>query len=77
MTGEAVVDRASVTVVAPDGTTADALETSAYLLGPDKGLKLIDDIPGAAAIYTRRTPEGVVQFESKRFKDVPRARPKS
>lgn len=76
VTGEAVVDRASVTVVAPDGTTADALETSAYLLGPEKGLKLIDDIPGAAAIYTRKAPEGVVRFESKRFKDVPRARPK-
>ncbi|APW62817.1 FAD:protein FMN transferase [Paludisphaera borealis] len=77
VTGQAVEDRASVTVFALDGTTADALETSVYLLGPEKGLKLIDDTPGAAAIFTRETPEGVVRYESKRFKDLPRARPKS
>ena len=72
-----VEDRASVTVVAPDGGTADALETSVYLLGPERGLKLVEAIPGAAAIYVRSTPEGPRTFESSRFKDVPRARPKA
>jgi thiamine biosynthesis lipoprotein len=76
VTGQAVEDRASVTVFAPDGATADALETSAYILGPEKGLKLVDDTPGAAAIYTRETPSGIARYESKRFKDLPRARPK-
>ena len=33
-TGLGVEDRASVTVVAPDGATADALETTVYILGP-------------------------------------------
>ena len=51
VTGAAVEDRASVTVVAPDGATADALETSVYLLGPERGLKLIEETPGAAALY--------------------------
>src|SRR5262249_49041576 len=59
VTGMGIEDRASVTVVAPDGGTADALETSVYLLGPERGLKLIEDTPGAAALYVRSTPEGI------------------
>lgn len=76
-TGRAVEDRASVTVVAPDGATADALETSAYMMGPEKGLAFVDSIPGAAAVYTRETSEGVRRYESSRFKDVPRGRPRT
>jgi FAD:protein FMN transferase len=73
-TGLGVEDRASVTVIARDGTTADALETTVYLLGPERGLKLVDDTPGAAAIFVRATAEGVKTFESARFKDVPNAK---
>lgn len=71
-TGQAVEDRASVTVVAPDGGTADALETTVYLLGPERGLKLVDETPGAAAIYVRSTPEGIKTYESSRFKQIPK-----
>jgi thiamine biosynthesis lipoprotein len=76
ITGLGVEDRASVTVVAADGTTADALETSVYLLGPEKGLKLIEETPGAAAIYTRSTPEGIRTFVSSRFESIPRIQPR-
>ena len=75
-TGRAVEDRASVTVVAPDGTTADALETAVYMMGPEKGLAWIDSIPGAAAVYTRDEGGTVRRYESTRFKDVPRAGPR-
>jgi thiamine biosynthesis lipoprotein len=75
VTGMGVEDRASVTVVARDGGTADALETSVYLLGPERGLKLIDEIPGAAALYVRLTPAGIKTFESSRFNLIPRAGP--
>jgi thiamine biosynthesis lipoprotein len=71
-TGLGVEDRASVTVVAPNGGTADALETTVYILGPERGLKLVDETPGAAAIFVRLTANGVTTFESARFKDVPR-----
>ena len=62
-----------MTVVAPDGGTADALETTVYILGPERGLKLVEETPGAAAIYVRLTPEGIKTFESSRFKLVPKA----
>ena len=74
ITGLGHEDRAGVTVVAPDGATADALETTAYLLGPERGLKLVDETPGAAAIFRRLTPEGIKTFESSRFKEVPKVR---
>jgi thiamine biosynthesis lipoprotein len=76
LTGMGVEDRASVTVIAPDGATADALETSVYLLGPERGLKLIEETPGAAAIYVRSTPSGIRTYESSRFKAIPRTGPK-
>ncbi len=71
-TGMGHEDRAAVTVVAPDGATADALETTAYLLGPQRGLKLVDETPGAAGLFQRLTPEGVKTFESSRFGQVPK-----
>lgn len=76
VTGLGVEDRASVTVIAPDGATADALETSIYIMGPEKGLKLAEEMPGVAALYVRSTPSGIVTFESSRFKTIPRTRPK-
>ena len=76
VTGMGVEDRASVTVVAPDGGTADALETSVYLLGPQRGLRLIESLPGTAALYVRSTPDGIRTFESSRFKKLPRTKPK-
>jgi FAD:protein FMN transferase len=40
----------SVTVLAPDGMTADALSTAAFVLGPRNGLRLLREFPGAQGI---------------------------
>lgn len=46
-TGETVEEvPMSVTVVAPDATTADALATGIFVLGPEEGMKLIESLPG-------------------------------
>jgi thiamine biosynthesis lipoprotein len=47
-TGLGLVGRMIVTVVAKNGLTADALDTTACVLGPERGLKLIEETPGAA-----------------------------
>ena len=52
-TGMAVVGPAAVTVIAADGTTADALATAASVLGPEAGAALVGRFPGAAARFTR------------------------
>jgi len=70
-TGLGLTDHSSVTVVAPDGTTADALASAVSVLGPEKGLKLIEDTPGAAALIVR-APDGKLQtHESARWKKLP------
>ena len=47
-TGLGLVGRMSVTVVAKNDLTADALDTTACVLGPERGKKLIEDTPVAA-----------------------------
>ncbi len=64
-TGLGLTDRRSVTAIAPDGATADGLDTAACILGPARGLKLIEATPGAAALFVRITPGGPEVIESK------------
>ena len=46
-TGETVQDvPMSVTIVAADATTADALATGVFVLGATKGIELINTLPG-------------------------------
>ncbi len=48
----------SVTVLSADGTLADAVSTAAFVLGPDKGLALIDSFPGMTGLIVYRGPDG-------------------
>ncbi len=68
-TGLGLVDRSSVTVLARNCTIADSYTKAVAVLGPARGLALIDDTPGAAAIVVR-APEGEVEtHESKHLGD--------
>lgn len=49
-TGESARRAWSVTILGPDATTTDALSTSVFVLGPERGLALIDRLPGIDAI---------------------------
>jgi FAD:protein FMN transferase len=40
----------SVTILAPDGLTAEALSKSVFVLGPSRGLELLETIPGVDAV---------------------------
>jgi len=66
-TGLGLTTRVGVSVVAPDGTTADALASAISVLGPKRGLALADQVDGVAAIVTRLKPGGAAEvFRSKR-----------
>jgi thiamine biosynthesis lipoprotein len=49
-TGLPAAGLASVTVVAADATTADALSTTVFVMGRERGLALIESLPGVEAI---------------------------
>ena len=52
-TGMPLVDHCQVTLVGPDGLSTDGLSTAVAILGPEKGLKLVEDTPGTAAFIVR------------------------
>lgn len=66
-TGYGIAGRSSVSVIAPRGIDADSIASAVSLLGPEKGLKLVEDIPGAAALMIVEEDGKQKSFTSSRF----------
>src|SRR5262249_53701642 len=66
-TGLGLLGRMSVTVVARNGLTSDPLAKVPCVLGPEKGLAIIEATDGVAALMVRKTDKGEEIIESKRF----------
>ena len=56
-TGTSTEGLSSVTIVADNATNADALATAVSVMGYEKGLELIENIPGTEAILITSQPE--------------------
>jgi thiamine biosynthesis lipoprotein len=70
-TGMGLTDGSKVTVIAPNGLTGDPLTKVVAVLGPQRGLKVIEETPGCS-VWLLRAPEGKVEtFQSSRWKDLP------
>jgi FAD:protein FMN transferase len=65
--GMALIDDLTVTIVARRGADADSLATAVSVLGPERGLPLIESRPDTAAVITRRTGDDVQVLTSSRF----------
>ncbi len=69
-TGLGLTDHSSVIVILADSAAADALATAVSVLGPQRGMKLIEATPGAACLILRE-PEGKLQrHQSLRWKEL-------
>lgn len=67
-TGLGLTGRRSVTVIAPNGVTADSMTKAVSVLPPDRALKLVEETPGAAAyIVILDKDDKPVATASKRF----------
>ncbi|MDP7305493.1 MAG: FAD:protein FMN transferase [Pirellulaceae bacterium] len=53
LTGLGLTDRSSVTVIARDGTTADALASALSVMGVERGMPFINALPNVEAIMVR------------------------
>jgi len=49
-TGQPARDCRSVTILAPDTMTSDALSTAVFILGPERGMELIKSLPGIEGV---------------------------
>jgi len=67
-TGIGLTDHSLVTVIAPDGITADGLSTAISVLGPKGGARLVEKTTGAAAYMVRMPCDRIEMIESSRFK---------
>jgi thiamine biosynthesis lipoprotein len=65
--GIGLTDSAYVTVVAPDGTTADALATALNVMPTAAGIRLVQSIPRASAAIMRRGSNGMERVYSAGF----------
>lgn len=69
-TGRPVPDVPSVTIIAPDAMTADALATGASVMGPQKTVELVNGMDGVECLLMARTGEDSVEkFASDGFSD--------
>jgi thiamine biosynthesis lipoprotein len=67
-TGSARTGARAVTVIARDPMTADALATSVKLLGAARGLPLVEQTAGAAALLVEDTAAGRREYKTSRWK---------
>jgi FAD:protein FMN transferase len=53
----------SATILSEDGTLADAMSKAAFILGPQKGMALVDATPGMAGVIAYRKPDSTIGVE--------------
>jgi len=73
-TGLGLTNRIQATVIGPDATTTDSLDTTLSLLGVKRGLALADSLPHTAALIVTRNNGQSHTFLSRRFRRIPQPR---
>jgi FAD:protein FMN transferase len=68
--GIGLTDHSLVTVIAPDAMTSDSLATTVSVLGPLKGLELIEAFPGTGARILRQPQDTLEVHQSRRFAEL-------
>ena len=66
-TGLGLTNRIQATVIGPDATTTDSLDTTVSILGVQRGLALADAFPHTAALIVTRDDGREQSFTSRRF----------
>jgi thiamine biosynthesis lipoprotein len=72
-TGLGLTNRIQATVIAPDATTTDCLDTTLSLLGVKRGLALADALPHTAALIITKDDGQIHTYPSRRFPRIPQA----
>lgn len=70
-TGLGLTNRIQATIIGPDATTTDSLDTTLSVLGVQRGLALADSLPGVAALIQTERDGQIESFPSLRFQRIP------
>ena len=70
-TGLGLTNRIQATIIGPDATTTDTLDTTLSLLGVKRGLALADALPRTAALIVTKDDGQTRTFVSRRFGRIP------
>jgi FAD:protein FMN transferase len=62
----------SVTVIAPRGSTADALSTALFVMGAAQGKRLVNGMPDVGAVFVEQSANGLVMTTAGKFPRVTR-----
>jgi FAD:protein FMN transferase len=57
----------SVTVIAPRGSTADALSTALFVMGAAQGKRLVNGMPDVGAVFVEQRANGLVMTTAGKF----------
>ena len=69
-TGLGLTNRIQATIIGPDATTTDSLDTTVSVLGVKRGLALADALPRVAALILTKDGGQAQSFPSRRFKRI-------
>ena len=69
LTGLGMTNRIQTTIIGPNATITDGLDTPTAIMGVKRALALIDSQPKLAATIFTEDAAGVHEFESRRFKE--------
>lgn len=74
ITGRALTEHGSVTVIGPDGLNTDGVSSAIAILGPEKGLKLLEKEPKHSAFIVRISDGKTQTHETENWKIWPKAK---
>ena len=63
-----LTNRIQDTIVAPNATTTDGLDTALSVMDVQRGLKLVDSMPGTATLFLKKDKGQTYTFPSRQFK---------
>ena len=69
-TGIGITDHSTVTVIAPNCTTTDLLETTVTVMGPEAGIKMIEGMDKVACYLVRKPGDKIEIRESSRWVEL-------
>jgi FAD:protein FMN transferase len=70
-TGLGLTNRIQATIIGPNATTTDSMDTTVSLLGVNRGLALADSLPHTAALIVTKDDGQTRTFVSRRFRRIP------